>query len=323
MFKDCDLILSVKEAENHDKWLEVRNQGLGGSDAGVIMGLNGYKDPYTLWAEKTGLKAPEDLSDNEAVYWGTENEPTIAKWFSKETGKKIQKMGTVQSKEYPFMLANVDRVIVGENAGLEIKTADSRLIHKWDDDEIPDAYYCQCLHYMAVTGADYWYIAVLIGGNKGKWKRIERNEEDIKTLIEAEKEFWEMIQTKTPPPVDGSKSCTDTLTERFSQSNGETVELPEEADSLIARITEDEAIAKTLEKQIDMNKNKLKEMMGEAEIGTVGSYKVTWKTTAGRESCTLSKIKENDEALYQSLKEKGFISTSKPSRRFSIKEVKE
>ena len=69
------------------------------------------------------------------------------------------------------MIANVDRTVIGENAGLEIKTAGVSQYKKWKGDEIPDAYYCQCLHYMAVTGADYWYIAVLLGGNEARWKK--------------------------------------------------------------------------------------------------------------------------------------------------------
>lgn len=173
-YTNCDLILSVKAAEDHEKWLRTRDLGIGGSDAAVIMGMNSYKSPYQLWMEKTGQVEPPDLSGNQYVYWGTKNEANIADWFQEETGKKVKRLGTLQSREYPFMLANVDRTVIGENAGLEIKTAGVSQYRKWKDDEIPDAYYCQCLHYMAVTGADYWYIAVLLGGNEARWKRIER-----------------------------------------------------------------------------------------------------------------------------------------------------
>lgn len=151
-YTNCDLILSVKDAEDHEKWLKTRDLGIGGSDAAVIMGMNSYKSTYQLWMEKTGQVEPPDLSDNQYVYWGTKNESNIADWFQEETGKKVKRLGTLQSREYPFMLANVDRTVIGENAGLEIKTAGVSQYRKWKDDEIPDAYYCQCLHYMAVTG---------------------------------------------------------------------------------------------------------------------------------------------------------------------------
>lgn len=320
---NAELVLTVDEGKDHDKWLAMRNTGIGGSDAGVIMGLNPYKSPFQLWMEKTGQAEAPDLSGNQAVYWGTMNEANIARWFTEDSGKKVERCGTLRSIENPFMLANVDRKVLGENAGLEIKTAGVSQYRKWKDDEIPDAYYCQCLHYMAVTGADYWYIAVLLGGNEAKWKRIERNEEDIKTLIEAEKEFWNLVQTKTAPPVDGSLSCSQALASRYADSRDEEIMLPEEADTLIARITGDTEIMGKLKEQISLNQNRLKEMLGDAEAGRVGSFKVTWKATNGRETCPLSKLKKAYPDMYQALKDKGFISTGKASRRFAIKEVKE
>lgn len=322
-FKNCTLILSVKDAEDHEKWLKTRDLGIGGSDAAVIMGLNPYKSSYKLWMEKTGQAEPEDLTGIMSVYWGTKNEPAIADWFQEETGKKVQRLGTLQNMEYPFMLANVDRTVVGENAGLEIKTAGVKQYRKWKDDEIPDAYYCQCLHYMAVTGADYWYIAVLLGGNDSKWKRIERNEEDIKTLIQAEKEFWDLVTTKTAPPVDGSLSCSQALASRYADSRDEEIMLPTEAAELIDRINGDTEIMTQLKNQIELSQNRLKEMLGEVESGRIGAHRVTWRTMPGRETCSLSKLKKADEGLYEKLKEHGFITTGKPSRRFSIKEIKE
>lgn len=99
--------------------------------------------------------------------------------------------------------------------------------------------------------------------------------------------------------------------------------LPEEADTLIARINGDTEIMGKLKEQISLNQNRLKEMLGDAEAGRVGSFKVTWKTTNGRETCPLSKLKKTAPDMYQALKDKGFISAGKASRRFSIKEVKE
>lgn len=319
-YTNCDLILSVKDAEDHEKWLETRDLGIGGSDAAVIMGMNQYKSTYQLWLEKTGQVEPPDLSGNQYVYWGTKNESNIADWFQEETGKKVKRLGTLRSKEYPFMLANVDRTVVGENAGLEIKTAGVRQYRKWKDDEIPDAYYCQCLHYMAVTGADYWYIAVLLGGNEAKWKRIERNEEDIQHLIMAETDFWKLVETKTPPPVDGSDSCAAALSAQYKGGDPNySIILPPDIDGVIASLEDDRAIMDALKKQITEKENRLKALLGNAEEGTTDHYRVLWKTQAGRSSVPLAKIKKQTPDIYQLLEEKGCITIGKPSRRFSIK----
>lgn len=319
-YTNCDLILSVKDAEDHEKWLEARALGIGGSDAAVIMGMNPYKSPYQLWMEKTGQVEPPDLSDNQYVYWGTKNEANIADWFQEETGKKVKRLGTLRSREYPFMLANVDRTVVGENAGLEIKTAGVSQYRKWKDDEIPDAYYCQCLHYMAVTGADYWYIAVLLGGNEAKWKRIERNEEDIQHLIMAETDFWKLVETRTPPPVDGSDSCAAALSAQYKGGDPNySIILPPDIDGVIASLEDDKAIMDALKKQITEKENRLKALLGNAEEGTTDHYRVLWKTQAGRSSVPLAKIKKQAPDIYQLLEEEGCITIGKPSRRFSIK----
>ncbi|WP_307972895.1 lambda-exonuclease family protein [uncultured Dialister sp.] len=319
-YRGCDLILSCHEAEtDHEKWLATRNAGIGGSDASVIVGLNPYKSPYQLWLEKTGQAEAPDLSGNQYIYWGHKNEANIADWFEEDSGKKVRKLGTLRNRAHPFMLANVDRAVMGEEAGLEIKTAGVSQAKRWKGDEIPDAYYCQCLHYLAVTGADRWYIAVLIGGNEAIRKTVERNEEDIKALIEAEKEFWDRVVTRTPPPVDGSASCSAALSERF-KGGGPSILLPGRVDSMIESLNDDKKIMEALKRQITEKENAIKELLGDAEEGTTDHYRVQWKTMAGRESAPLGRIKKKAPDIYQLLSDKGFITAGKPVRRFSIKE---
>ena len=50
---------------------------IGSSDISVILGLNPFKTMLQLWAEKTGVVKPKDLSDNEAVEWGTRLERVV------------------------------------------------------------------------------------------------------------------------------------------------------------------------------------------------------------------------------------------------------
>lgn len=319
-YTNCDLILSVKDAEDHEKWLDARALGIGGSDAAVIMGMNPYKSPYQLWLEKTGQAEAPDLSHVQAVYWGSKNEANIADWFQETTGKKVRKLGTLRSRSHPFMLANVDRAVMGEDAGLEIKTAGVSQAKKWKGDEIPNAYYCQCLHYLAVTGADRWYIAVLIGGNEALYKTVERNEEDIKALIQAEADFWHLVETNTPPPVDGSASCAAALSAQYKGGDPNfSVVLQPSAEDVIESLENDKAIMDALRKQITEKENRLKALLGNAEEGTTDHYRVLWKTQAGRPSVPLAKIKKQAPDVYQLLEEKGFLTIGKPFRRFSIK----
>lgn len=306
------MILSVENSKDHDKWLKARNMGIGGSDAGSIMGLNPYKSPFQLWMEKTGQINQEDLSDNEYVYWGTVLEEAVAHRFTEVTGKRLQRRGTLQSEEYPFMLANVDRMVIGEDAGLECKTANAFSSKKWDGDEIPDSYYCQCLHYMAVTGCQKWYIAVLVGGNHFIWKEISRNEEDIQALIKAESEFWDKVQKKEMPPVDWTVSCADALKEKF-HDNGEEMELPDEAGDILKELDTYQDAEKALKQNIQLQKNKICAILGDFQIGRIGDRKVTWRTQSARESVDLKKLKKEPD-IYLQLKNDGFIKKTEPIR---------
>ena len=313
----AELILNADAS--HEEWLRVRNTGLGGSDAGAIMGLNPYKSAITLWAEKTGRQEPDDLSSNEAVYWGTVLEAPVARRWAEDTGKHIRRRGTLRDTEYPWMLANVDRWVIGENAGLEIKTANAWASGKWADDEIPDSYYAQCLHYMAVTGAERWYIAALIGGQQFLWKEIPRIEEDIDALRLAEKAFWDHVRSGTmPEEIDGSESTARTLSALYRNGTADTLELPEEAWELIRKYDELQREKKDIEASTQEIKNNLMAMMGEAETATCGGRKITWKAGKPRETVSLADIRKKDPASYAALKSVGLIKTSAVSRTFRI-----
>lgn len=315
---NAEKIMTVEEGKDRQKWLAIRNTGIGGSDAGVIMGLNPYKSPYRLWMEKTGQAEAPDLSGNQRIYWGVKNEPNVADWFMEDTGKKVERCGTLRSIENPFMLANVDRVVVGENAGLEIKTAGYDQYKKWQDDDVPDSYYCQCLHYMAVTGADAWYIAVLFDGNNAKWKKIERNEADIAILTEAERAFWDLVQKRTPPAIDGSESCASALREIYHEGKDEEISLAG-FDQLIDEINQDTETINKLKENIQLRKNKIMLAMGHAERAVTANHKITWKAGKPRETVSLAKIKKGNTDIYEMLKSKNLISVSETPRILRIR----
>ena len=302
-------IMTVAEMEDEVKWLEARSTGIGGSDASVIVGLNRWKSPFQLWLEKTGRAAPEDLSGNEYVYWGKVLEEAVAQRFCELTGKKVQRRGLLQMDECPFILASVDRMVVGENAGLECKTCNVFAAKEWEDDELPAAYYVQCQHYMMVTGCDRWYIAVLIGGNRFVWKEIPRNDAEIDLLLEAEVDFWNKVTTGTMPEVDGSESCKDALAAEFRGGVTEPLTLPKDAASIVERIQELDSAKKQMLEDLEHHKNQLRKMLGDYELGYAGDYKVSWKTQAGRTTIDQKTLKEKEPEIYAKYAKQG-----KPTR---------
>ena len=306
------LIMTVEEMQDRQAWLELRNSGLGGSDASVILGVNPWKSALELWMEKTGQKKPEDLSGNQRVYWGQKNEANIADWFCEETGKQVRRRGMMQSCEYPWMLANVDREVVGEKAGLEIKTAGVEQAKKWLDDEIPDAYYLQCQWYMAVTGYDRWYIAVLIGGNDARWNVVERNQETIDLLIREGGKFWDMVEQMTPPAPDGSDSAASVIRDMYPGGRKETVML-DAPEIIIAyeRMKHFEAAEKEAKAAKEEHKQKIMEAMGDYEAAEISGNKVTWKVQPGRTTIDGKALKADLPDVY-----KKYSKTGNPIRVF-------
>jgi putative phage-type endonuclease len=308
------VVLANTNEMSHEEWLQARRKGIGGSDAAAIAGLNKWKSPVAVYLEKIG-QAPEEKVYSEAAYWGTMLEDVVAQEFSKRTGLKVRRRNAIlQHPEHSFMLANVDRLIVGEKTGLECKTASEYLKEEWKDDEVPAQYLLQCQHYMAVTGFDSWWIAVLIGGNKFVYKKIERDDDIIQYLIQIESDFWKNhVLKKNPPMFDGSDASSDLLKALYPTAKfDEEIELPPDAADLIAKYEQakqEEAEAAERRKEAE---NQLKAMLGDYEKGFAGERIITWKNVRSSRVDT-KLLKEKYPEIYQE------VAKETISRRFGIK----
>lgn len=263
---------------SHEEWLLHRQKSIGGSDASSILGLNPWVSPYTVWADKLGKLPPKE--DNEAMRQGRDLEFYVAERFSEATGKKVRRENyIITNPSYPFAHANVDRLVIGEDAGLECKTTSTLNMKNFKNGAFPDTYYVQCVHYMMVTGCKKWYLAVLVLNKDFMVFEIERDEEEIAALAKSEEDFWKLVEAKTPPVADGTASTGDTISILYPESNEETVNLfayetdLEQYMALTAQIKE-------LEKLKDEMANKVKAFLGEAGKGETDNYKVSWTSSS-------------------------------------------
>lgn len=261
----------------HEEWLMHRQKSIGGSDASAIIGLNPWSSPYSVWADKLGKTPPKE--DNEAMRQGRDLEFYVAQRFSEATGKKVRRENNILiNPMYPFAHANVDRMVVGEDAGLECKTTSALNMKNFKNGAFPDTYYVQCVHYMMVTGCKKWYLAVLVLNKEFMVFEIERDEEEIKALAESEAAFWKHVQDNTPPATDGAEATSNAISILYPESNDETVNLfAYETD-----LQEYMALAshiKELEKMKDEAANRVKAFLGEAGKGVTDNYKVSWTSS--------------------------------------------
>lgn len=301
-----------------EEWKQLRTHSIGGSDCGTILGMNNYESPFTLWQKKLWAdNYEEDISDKIQVKFGHYNEQFVAKLFEEKTGKKLRKHNKMMyHKDYDFISANVDRVVIGENALLECKTTSEFLKDKWKDGNVPASYMAQCYHYMAVTGVEVVYIAVLFGNSEFHYETIERDEEVINDIINAEVEFWnEYIVKGQRPPADDSEITSKALNNFWKETKNDVVNFDEEKTALFKGILAIKEQQKELDKQLKGHQNQLKELLGENEFGEVSEYKASWKKQ-NRESFDAKRFKEENPELYEQYKK------SSTTRTLNIKKLK-
>lgn len=262
--------------------LKHRTIGIGGSDVSVIAGINPYRSIYQLWLEKTGQVEPAE-DGNEYTHFGTVLEPIVKQEFTERTGIKIAEPNVLyQSKEHPFMLANLDGIVEvnGEPCIFEAKTASAYKQEEWNDG-IPPEYMMQIQHYMAVMGFSKTYIAALIGGNHFVYHVVEHNDEMIADLIEMECRFWEEnVLGGVEPTPDGSEATTEYLSTRYSDSNGKSVDLPVETASICEEYNDISEQIDALTAEKDALGNRLKSLLQNNEVGLAGSYRISWKSVS-------------------------------------------
>lgn len=261
---------------SREEWLMRRRKTIGGADAAGIVGLSRWASPFSVWADKTGRAAEKE--DNEAMRQGRDLEDYVARRWMEDTGKRVYRLpAMLYHPQYPFAHADVDRMVTGENAGLECKTTFSLDLKQFNGVEFPVQYYAQCVHYLAVTGADRWYLAILAYGRGFFTFVLERDQAEIDALMAAEADFWKLVEQDTPPDADGSEATSAALRELYPISEHTAADLFGRDTVLkeYMRLKEDK---KTLDTRLGEIENTIKADMGEAESGFCGLFHISWKS---------------------------------------------
>lgn len=261
---------------SREEWLSVRRKTIGGSDAAGIVGLSKYESQYSIWVNKMGLLP--DKEDTESMRQGRDLEEYVAQRWAERTGRMPENPQAIYyNSDFPFAHANPDRWVQGENAGLECKTTSTLDLKQFNGVDFPEKYYVQCVHYLAVTGADKWYLGVLVFGRGFFTFELDRDQAEIDALMQAEAEFWKLVESQMPPPMDGTRPTEEALETVFPTSNGENCELFGRNE-----ILEEFFSLKDQEREIEERmteiKNIIKSDMGETENACSGDIRCTWKT---------------------------------------------
>ena len=258
-----------------ETWLRLRKKGIGGSDASSVLNLNPNKSIVNVYMDKLDENIEEN--SNIKMILGERLEDFVAKEFSIQTGKKVRNLnGILRNQKYPYAIANLDKVVVSENAFLECVVTNSFCKKDWSE-EVPIHYQIQCYHYMAVTGASHCYVCALIGNEEIKIYKLDRDQELIDYIMEKEEEFWNryILGDEVPFP-DGSCDYSKFLKNRYKNTQKKPINLFIESKKLSKLET-----LNCMLKEIKLEKSKIEQeiqsMMKDHEVAFIGDRKVTWK----------------------------------------------
>lgn len=276
-----------------------RTKFLGGSDAAGILGLSRWETPLSIWAKKTNqgqVNEEETLPQK----LGKKLEPIVGELFTEATGLKLRRVTEHKvHPTYPFLAAQIDFYVVGDDSICECKTASGWKAKEWAEDEIPQEYIIQGMHQMAVTGKKKCYVAVLIGGNQEfKVKELQRDEDLIRQLIQKEVSFWNDFVVPRVMPKIITQNDAETLYNLFPRAVMESqIDLGDVGARLIEMrngVCQDQI---ALEAQRDKLENEIKALLQEKESGSAGKWLVTWKNQTTKRLDTKT-LKMEQPAIY-------------------------
>jgi putative phage-type endonuclease len=266
---------------------------IGGSDIAAVMGLSRWKTPLQLWSEKTGILPLPDLSAVEAVELGSELEDFVAKKFERKTGLKVRRSPKYYShKDFTMFTCQVDRLVENTNELLECKTCSSWKAKEWEGEEIPQEYILQVMWQLGITERTVGHIAVLIGGQAFKYKRIDFDLEMFNKMIEQALIFWKMVQWKIPPMAVADDNSF--LVELYPESNDKLQEI-EELNQKIGYLQETKMHLKNMEEEKDELEAEIKAVIGETLGIKTSQYIVKWTP---QQMTRLDTEKIKDDGLY-------------------------
>lgn len=307
---NCDILSTVTQEEDEKEWLANRTRGIGGSDVGAICGVNQYSSARLIYLKKTGQyqDGEEEFSDAalERMRFGHLLEPIVADEYSRRTGNKVVvSPATLIHKEYPWAIANVDRLIVNDEGVpygiLECKTASEFMDDAWSEGDVPISYLYQLNWYLWVTGLEYGAIACLVGGNKFYYYEVYRNDALLNdSILPTVDKFWNHhVKNLIEPELSGTDADSEYVANENSEViKGSEITMDDDVLNELAHVVKEcKAKIKELEATEKEAANRLKDVLKNNEIGYTQDHIIKWSPRSQSRVDT-TKLKEKYPEVY-------------------------
>jgi len=268
---------------------------IGSSEISIVMGLNPFKSPLQLWAEKTGKVEPDDLSTNEAVEWGTRLEEVVAAKFAEKHGVKlIAYKKRFVHPTYKFLTCELDRLIAGTDEIVEVKTMNAWKYKDISQDEgVPEHIICQVIFALGLSKRKKAHVAILIGGNRYFEREVIFDQDLFDLMVKQAVVFWEMVEHDIPPMAEG---MDNPFMVELYPTNDEQMQQINELNDKVGYLQQVKGNIDAMEAEKDKLEAEIKAVIGASMGFKTVEYAVTWKS---QQRTDIDREKLKSDGLYE------------------------
>jgi putative phage-type endonuclease len=227
------------ERTDEASWLQERTRDVTSTEVAALFGLSPYTSEFELFHRKR-LGEVVRIEENERMRWGKRLESAIANGVAADNEWVITP-ANIYMRDPDARIGSSFDFLISEDGLMEIKNVDGlQFQNKWIDDgatlEAPEHIELQIQHQMEVAERDYCILVALVGGNRVRWVRRERDEQIGAAIRERVSQFWDRVIRNDAPSPDYSTDADFIIKQLHANANdGEVIEADEALEDLIAQ----------------------------------------------------------------------------------------
>lgn len=268
--------------------IEKRLTGVSGSEIAAVCGLNPWRSAIEVWQQKADYMhrgVVQEYTTSAAAERGHRMEPVLLDWYGDETGQLLNTSPGTMSGSHELIMATPDAVCMqpGNVHAVEAK-APARTQHHWADG-VPPYYVTQGNAEANVCGGESTAFVVDLYGEFRIFV-VDYSEALMRVIEQRVEDFWEYVIKDQPPPADGSDSASRVLANILGNTSGNCVKSTPEIEACVDEIREAKKALSAAKDRESLARNRLKELVGDAQKVAGDGWSAGWQQCKGRVSHT-------------------------------------